>query len=316
MESETGGLGWEAHLGFCAIQEGRCSKKGSILFIGPAENHRLGFLKGEFLDQLDRCPRWLKTKYYCREPEIYYCKTGKRVAKEEMLEWTLDRDIDGRNEFFSKQPGECSNNISNEKPTEDVVFSLQRYKIIKKADGQIVWRTYAGPNTLSGGTCSIIEDILFIAWGQNEQYTLKKRQFLDDLQLLPRWDHTKYYCPRLSLYDCKTGNRLQEKREKRHSELKATEKNNTSNSYKNTTLNSVHRRHFPFSPSRFQKSYITETSAAFRTSGIWKWIFFVILIVFLISSLSFVFLIGSRKEQHGTRHHNKTKNYLNYDRDN
>jgi len=316
FESETGGLGWEAHLGFCEVQEGRCFKKGRILFIGPAENHRLGFLKGEFLDQLERCPRWLKTKYYCREPEMYYCKSGKRVTKEEMLEWTLDRDIDKEDGFFSEEPGECSNNISNGKPTEGVAFSLQRYEIIKKADGQIVWRTYAGPNTLNGGTCSILEDILFIASEQNEQYTLKKRQFLDDLQLLPKWDHTKYYCPKLPLYYCKTGNRVQEKREKRHSEIRATEKHDTSNRHKNTTLNSVHRRHFPFSPSRFQRSYITETSSAFRASGIWKWIICAILIVFLISSLSLVFLIGFRKEYHGTRHHKKIENYFNYDRDN
>jgi hypothetical protein len=300
-------------LGFCAVQEGRCFRKGRILFIGPAENHRLGFLKGEFLDQLDRCPRWLKTKFFCREPEIYYCKTGKRVTKEEMLDWTLDRGIDEGDEFYSKNPGEWSNNIFNGKPSEDVAFSLQRYEIIRKSDVQIIWRTYAGPNTLNGGTCSILEDILFITSGQNEQYTLKKRQFLDDLQRLPKWNHTKYYCPRLSLYDCKTENRVQEKREKRHIELMATDKHNTSNNHKNSTPHSVHRRQFAFFPSRFQESHSTETSAALRHSGIWKWIIFVIFIIILICSLSFVFLIGFKKEHHGTRHLKKTENSFIYD---
>ena len=316
IESETGGLGWEAHLGFCEIQEGRCFKKGSILFIGPAENHRLGFLKGEFLDQLKRSPEWLKTTYYCRKLEVYHCKNGKRVTKEEMLLWMIDRGIDEGDGVYAENPGQRSNNISTRKPTEDVAFSLQRYEVIKKTDGQIVWRTYAGPNTVSGGTCLILEDILFIVSGQNEQSTLKKRQFLDDLQLLPKWDHTKYYCPKLSLYDCKTGNRLQEERKRRHSERRATEKHDISNGYRNTTSNSSRGGHVRFSPSKFEKSYISETTSLFRTSGIWKWIICTILLIFLISSLSFVFLIGFRKEHYKTRDYKKGEHSSNYHRDN
>jgi hypothetical protein len=38
IESDTGELRWEAHFGLGALQEGRCFKKGTILFIGPDEN--------------------------------------------------------------------------------------------------------------------------------------------------------------------------------------------------------------------------------------------------------------------------------------
>ena len=50
IESDTGELRWEAHFGLGALQEGRCFKKGTILFIGPAESQRDGFLILEFID--------------------------------------------------------------------------------------------------------------------------------------------------------------------------------------------------------------------------------------------------------------------------
>lgn len=39
-----------------------------------------------------------------------------------------------------------------------------------------------------------------------------KRQFLANLQKLPTWDQTRYFCPKLSLHECNTGTRVQEGR--------------------------------------------------------------------------------------------------------
>lgn len=90
-ESSTDDVRWEAHHGFGALQEGRCFRKGAILFIGPAENEQVGFLKGDFLDHIKASPAWSKTRYYCSAVDLYHCDTGKRVDKQEMLMWMLGR---------------------------------------------------------------------------------------------------------------------------------------------------------------------------------------------------------------------------------
>ncbi len=61
IESDDGHIWWEKHSGFCAVKMGRCFVNGSILFIEPGRTSEdNGFLKGEFLDQLDRLPNWKK----------------------------------------------------------------------------------------------------------------------------------------------------------------------------------------------------------------------------------------------------------------
>jgi len=122
-----------------------------ILFISSAESDRIGFLKGEFLDNLKQFPEWLKTKYYCRGLEVYHCRSGKRVTKVEIQLWMLDRGIDEGDRIFTEKPGPCWDGISTRRVAGDVAFRLQRYEIIKKANGQIAWKTHAGPNTVSGG---------------------------------------------------------------------------------------------------------------------------------------------------------------------
>lgn len=331
IESDTGKLRWEAHFGLGSFQEGRCFKKGTILFIGPAESQRDGFLKLEFIDHLKPFQVWLKTKYFCRGLEVYHCKTGKRVAKEEMLLWMLDRSINEGNSIYSEKPGECSNYISIMIETGDVAFRLQKFEIIKKTKGQIVWKTETGPNTVSGGNCIILEDILFIVLLQNEQTNLNKQHFLANLKQLPEWNQTKYYCPKLSLHDCKTGNSIQEEGKKWHGERRATEKHDIRNGYKNTAefkisdgiqrgifstkilpiLDSLgnpaasrgeHARFFRF---KFKKSYISKSIAIFRTSGIRKRITYTVALIFLIVTLFIAFLIGYRKAHHERGHYKK-----------
>ena len=332
IESDTGDLRWEAHFGIGRLQEGRCFRKGMILFIGPVESDRLGFLKGEFLDHLKPFPAWLKTKYFCRGLDVSHCKTGKKVKKVEMQLWMLDRGIDEGDKLYSEKTGHRLNNISTRRTTVDVAFRLQKYEIIKKANNQFVWRTYAGPNTVSGGNCIILEDILFIGSWQNKQSTMSKRQFLGNLQQLPKWDQTKYFCSKLSLHECKTGNRIQEERKGWPGEKKATETNSSENEYKTSSEskipNGAHREtfytrlssfldslanlsgsrleHDRFFHLRFIKSYISKSIAVFRASCRWvlKGITYTIAFVFLIIESFFGFMIDYLKNQY-ERWHNK-----------
>ncbi len=235
IEYDAGQLRWEAHFGLGALQEGRCFTKGTILFIGPADNNRPGFLKGEFLDHLKQFPEWLKAKYYCRGLDVYNCKTGKRVTKEEMLLWMLDRGIDEEGRIFLEKSGQRSKNISIRRKAGDLAFRLQEYQITIKTNCQVLWKTYAGPNTSSGGNCIILEDILFIGSRQNEQSDLIKQQFLANLQQLPKWDQTRYFCPKLSLHECNTGNLVQEEREMWQHEEMAAETHAAKKGYKSST---------------------------------------------------------------------------------
>ncbi|MFC1516705.1 hypothetical protein ACFL7E_08115 [Thermodesulfobacteriota bacterium] len=332
IESGTGELGWEAHFGLGALQEGRCFRKGRILFIGPAESDRLGFLKGEFLDHLKPFPVWLKTKYFCRGFDVYHCKTGKKVTKVEMQLWMLNRGIDEGDRLYSDRRARV-----------DVAFRLQKYEIIEKTNNQFVWRTYAGPNTVSSGNCIILEDILFIGSWQNEQSTINKRQFLSNLQQLPKWDRTKYFCPKLSLHECKTGNRIQEERKGWPGEKRATETNISGNEYKTSPEskfpNGAHREtffarlssflgslanlsgsrveHDRFFHFRFIKSYISKSIAFFRAFGIWvlKGITYTVTLIFLIITSLFSFIVDYLKGHYKRRHDKKDENSFDHHED-
>ncbi|MFZ0448217.1 MAG: hypothetical protein WAL98_03160, partial [Desulfatiglandaceae bacterium] len=120
IESDMGELRWEAHFGFATLQEGRCFRKGTILFIGPAENDRAGFLKGDFFDHIKPFPAWSETKYCCRGLDIYHCKTCKRVTKQEMLLWMLGPGTDGGDSFCSEGPRQRLAKISTRGEAGDV----------------------------------------------------------------------------------------------------------------------------------------------------------------------------------------------------
>ena len=202
IEFGTRELRWEAHSGFAGLQEGRCFRKGAILFIGPAENDQIGFLKGDFLDHIKAFPLWSKTRYYCRAFDIYHCKSGKRVVKQDMLLWTLGRGREEAHGPLPEGPAQRSNHIMAGKAVSNRTFRLEPYEITRETMGQIVWKTAPGPNTVSQGTCTVLEGILFIGPGGNTEFDWIGRQFAENLQQLPKWDQTEYYCPKSSLCDC------------------------------------------------------------------------------------------------------------------
>ena len=295
IESDSGDLRWEAHFGIGALQEGRCFKKGMILFIGPAESDRLGFLKGEFLDHLKQSPEWLKTKYYCRGLEVYHCRTGKRVTKVKMQLWMLNQGIDEKERIFTEKLGPYFDGISSERISEDVHFRLQQYEITKKAKGQIVWKTYAGPNTVTGGNCITLEDILFIGSRQNEQSTMSKRQFLSNLQQLPKWDQTRYYCSKLSIHDCKAGKRLLKKSKRWAGGRRTKETHISGKEYDNRTK------------FKLKISDLSENRAMVFTRWVWKCMTHAADLILLIISLFFNFLTRLLKALKGRWYFKKEK---------
>jgi hypothetical protein len=303
IESDTRELRWEAHFGLGEHQEGKCFKKGTILFIGPAEDTRSGFLKGEFLDHLKRYPQWLKTKYYCRGLEVYHCETGKRVTKEEMSLWIFDRGINEGGEVFSEKPEQGLNNISIRRAIGEAAFRIQRYEIVKKKNGEVVWKTYAGPNTLSSGTCIILEDILFIGSWQNRQSKSIKGLFLANFQQLPRWDETKYYCSNLSLHDCRTGNCVHFGRKRSQDERTAAETDHARKRYNKSTesksKNTDRSNKHAITLSRWMRKCI---------------IYFAALILLIISSF-FAYMIRYWKELKERWHFKKGKHSSGHHRD-
>ena len=326
IEFDTGQLMWEAHFGFAEFQRGRCIRKGSILFIGPAENCRNGFLKGEFLDDLKKYPKWGKTKFYYIGAGIHHCKNGKRVTKEEMVLWTLGRSPGAGAELHRDASKIFSNGAVAEKDAENAVYRLQRHEIIVRTDGQIISRTYSGSNSVNTGNCYILENILFIGPQQNKTSNFNKRQFLANLRQLPIWDQTAYFSKRFSLHECEPGYGVKGELKKLTFETNTTKEygggNDCINNSEPKISNGAYRASFStrlsailgsfaeFTESRdeygrlfhfrFIKSYISKTITIFRESGIRilkKIIRTTARFSFFTASL-FVFMIGYLKKHH------------------
>ena len=77
IEKENGEVWWETHAGFGRLRSGKCFIVEEILFIEPHKTEKSGFLKGEFIEHLNKFPKWEETKYYCSSYTILNCKTGR-----------------------------------------------------------------------------------------------------------------------------------------------------------------------------------------------------------------------------------------------
>ena len=77
IEKSSGEIWWKSHGGFAAQKNGKCFIEGNVLFIGPSEMYEEGFLINEFLEYLDKFPRWDRTGYYCPSFRLYTCTDDK-----------------------------------------------------------------------------------------------------------------------------------------------------------------------------------------------------------------------------------------------
>ena len=205
IENEHGDLWWETHFGFGSFKGGKCFISGNILFIKPSKSKGPGFLKGEFLDHLNKLPKWEKTICYCASYRIYKCES---VRKPPLGRVGIQLDNQtASTEYRSTRREVVKTGDESEKVVtrEDTSYKLGRYEIIEKYDGQLFWKSHSGLGSPKGGKCHIMGNILFIGPRETETSGLMKRQFMQLLIRLPDWERTKYYCPSYAIYCSKTG---------------------------------------------------------------------------------------------------------------
>jgi hypothetical protein len=205
VESDNGALWWESHAGLGALKSGKCFIRGDILFVGPGENEKPGFLKNEFLNELRQFPTWEKTRYCCSHYTIQACGSGATMTQKKMGERLGGRTHLTESKGFPRVPIEGENHKEGPGATEEVSYKLGRYEIIKMTDGQVRWKTYSGCGSLRGGQCAIAGDILFVGVGETGEPGYSRHDFFEYLSHLPEWKTTQYYCTSYSLYDCRTG---------------------------------------------------------------------------------------------------------------
>jgi hypothetical protein len=206
VEYEDGELSWESHFGFAALREGRCFVKGKILFLGPWFNEEAGFFKREYRDHLRKLPRWTKTEYYILHFKIYNCQTGEKVSQEELRRAAFREAIQG-----TRKPLEHPGGSGPQENAREVSYALNRYEMVKKQEGEVLWKSYAGLSGIKSGKGFIMEDIVFLGPAENEEPGLSKKSFLGHLDALARWNQTRYFCNSFEVYECESGKSMRQK---------------------------------------------------------------------------------------------------------
>jgi hypothetical protein len=201
IENEHGDLWWESHIGLGSLKRGKCFINGGILFIVPSDITGPGFLKGEFLDHLNKLPKWEKTKYYCASCTIYECISGSRTRLFEGIDNRLKNGVILRQNGSTKRAiAEAGFKSIKADTTALISYKLGRYEITEMNNGQLFWKSPCGLGSLKMGRCHIRGSILFLEPGKTEQSGLKKKEFLQQLNQLPHWVRTKYFCASYAIY--------------------------------------------------------------------------------------------------------------------
>ena len=135
IEKKNNEIWWETHAGFGRLRAGKCFIVGEVLFIGPYQTEEPGFLIGEFIEHLNKFPKWEKTKHYCSSYSIYNCKTGK-------ISRNFGTGEDLRNKTKTK------NNFDNKKKfyEETITKPINITTVIAKfkEKGVVIWRLLKG----------------------------------------------------------------------------------------------------------------------------------------------------------------------------
>ncbi len=180
-EYDDGVLRWVAHHGFGEQRGGRCYIVGDILVIGQFVHEEIGYLKGEFLDRLEKLPVWNRTKFYCFASELLDVFSGKS----------------------SNQDCECQrllstwgSNRSRWQPVGDEAlgtFRLGKYRVTVASYSQISWQRLEGRDRIAGGQCTIHSGILFIGPKEYETVGRSWREFLSELNKIAPWNRTRIW---------------------------------------------------------------------------------------------------------------------------
>ena len=189
IEDENGLLWWETHYGFGVQRRGMCFIHNDILIIGPCTHEEIGYLKGEFLDLLEKLPLWHKTKHYCFASELLDVASGR----------SLDQDFLDRISFSVSIGSNRAGPIADGDPG---AFRLGNYQITVTPNGEIAWQTHAGVDRVIAGQCTNQSGVLFIGSEEQEKERASKEDFFRKLDTLPRWDRTKIWSRCLALRPC------------------------------------------------------------------------------------------------------------------
>jgi hypothetical protein len=186
VEDKNGLLRWETQFNFGVQRSGKCYIFGNILILGNWSHEESGYLQLEFSELLQKLPAWNRTHYYCFASELLDVSTGQSLMNN-----FLERHI-------------ALTRSTDSKPLMDMspgMFRLGRYQITIEDNGKVSWQTYGGLNRGIGGRCVFESGILFID-EQECEVDLSKREFLNKLNQLPKWDKSVAWCRSYVLRSC------------------------------------------------------------------------------------------------------------------
>ena len=186
-EYENGLLQWEKLFNFGVQRSGKCFILGDILIIGHWSHEEAGYLQLEFSEQLQKMPFWNKTLYYCFSSELLDVSTGQSLTNDFLERYLVLTRSTGSKPLMNMSPG---------------MFRLGRYQIAVTDQGEVLWQTYEGLHRVVGGQCAVESDVLFIGPQEYDEGNLSKREFLNKLNQLPKWDKSVAWCRSLVLRTC------------------------------------------------------------------------------------------------------------------
>jgi hypothetical protein len=186
-EDEHGLLRWETHFNFGVQRSGKCYIFGNVLILGNWSHEESGYLQLEFSELLQKLPIWDKTHYYCFISELLDVSTGQSITNDFLENYkTLTRSTISKI-LMNMSPG---------------IFRLGRYQITVADNAEVLWQTYESLNRVVSGRCVIETDLLLIGPQEYDEGNQSKREFLNNLNQLPKWDKTMTWCRSSVLRTC------------------------------------------------------------------------------------------------------------------
>ncbi|MDH5202607.1 MAG: hypothetical protein OEW69_05050 [Nitrospirota bacterium] len=88
------------------------------------------------------------------------------------------------------------------------IYRLGEYRITEYENGQLWWETHVALGEQRRGKCFIHGDVLIIGHWSHEESGYLIREFFEQLQKLPAWNKTRYFCFASNLLDVVTGQSL------------------------------------------------------------------------------------------------------------
>jgi len=88
------------------------------------------------------------------------------------------------------------------------IYRLGEYRITEYENGLFQWETNIHFGVQRSGRCFILGNILIIGHWNREEIGYLKLEFFEQLQKLPAWNKTRYYCFASELLDVATGQSL------------------------------------------------------------------------------------------------------------